>query len=259
MSSIFTKSDKPEKDPERVTKWFAARPPKSEKDGEVELKRLSVEKVHYLFLAAWFIISFFVGRAIMLFYTPDPLTTYSLNRFVVIGLAAACICFVFFSLLAAKQHSKQFNTNILSVFEYMLRQDKTLFSYRKRGMPEYETEGKHKLHLVLDDADRIPTAEEKNKGVDEQIDNHGGSDVIIRLTKVASLTSAENNKEFSERISNIEEVTIGNQNESVSSPEYIQKNNKIRQMMLSDRSQLIAFVSMYVFAMLAGALLGYGL
>lgn len=241
----------------RVTRWIASRAKKKDKREVIELKRLSVLPIHYVFMVAWFIIAAVGSKTFVVVFSYDVYDAvtnelyYSVDRPIAIMFFLACLCFVFFCLFTAKMHSRYFDTNMTSVFEYMLRQDKRIFSFRRREEPEGISSGRLNL-LSIEDKTCLDDTRDGSKG-DVQIICHKVPHKLMDPRDQVDMKR----RRISVSVSEMEEVEIPNQVESRDDPVYLEQNAKIREMLLSDRSQLVAFVGMYIFALFAGVLLGF--
>lgn len=353
----------------------------------IELDRLRVKPVHYVFLVAWVVIAFFGSR--LVYVSLDYQVSFFSDFSILIIFASTML--MFFCFRSARSHSKSFDTNIVSVFEYMLRRGKTRFSYRSIYDPsEYATRSAVELRSIVDmpagPSETPETNVQDHAGNDSQSDSivssenrqdstiapdsepkpkpdHAESADVVSAdsddtesngnmfgsgpiddanaaemlkaykmrTGVATddggeyskpfyaqvvkersasseakadaeaeaktarnvtsspspsketkktvaherfgspaivvtpaITFANKNRSYMKNpkrtlipVHEIDQVVIGNQSESFRSESYLEKNEKIREMMISDRSQLIAFVSAYIFGALAASGLAF--
>lgn len=118
----------------------------------IELDRLRVRPVHYAFLIAWMLIAFLGSRLVyMTFdYQIDFFSDFS------ILIIFASTMFMVFCFRSAKSHSQDYDTHIVSVFEYMLRRGKNRFIYRSVHDPvDYSIRGTVELQEIID----VPTGD----------------------------------------------------------------------------------------------------
>lgn len=217
-------------------KHFISTSPKKKDRETIELPRLKIVKFHYLFLAIFMLAGFMISKSAILYFDAyyQYLLDYRFSGLPAILLIIACLIFIAFSIDAARAHSKDYDTNITNVFEYMKRQKKTQFSYTVESDPENDHFGVVRLKRISDDKDS------------------GESEIVVE-TVPSPLSKNTHPVERRIKISDIREVRLINQARFFNDEQdFIEKNEQIRNMLRSDRQQLIAFVSAYFFAMSTG-------
>lgn len=217
------------------------------RNGVIDLKRLKIVKIHYFTLVAFLICGYMVAKSITMYADVyySRLVEYSISGVPAFILALSSVIFTVLSIMAANLHSKSYDTNITSVFEYMMRRGKTKFNYSLEEDRGKEFKGLVDLKEIKDNEDT-------------------GRPEIIAFKVPHPMNKNPVNippKKHVFEVSELKEVTIPNQNPyfSKDEAEFLEKNEKINQMLRSDRNQLICFVAAYIAAALVGFFLALSL
>lgn len=209
---------------------------KSKPETNITLPRLRIIKGHYFVLAVFTLTGFMVSKSAIIYFDAyyQSLMDYRFTGLPAVLLIIACLTFIAFSIDAARAHSKDYDSNITNVFEYMKRQGKAKFTYTLEKDPHLDHFGVVELIKIRDNVET------------------GEPEVVVK-TVPSVMSSNAFPVERKIKVSEIKEIKLVNQRLGFSKEsDFIEINEQIRNMLKSDRQQLIAFVGAYLFAMLTG-------
>jgi len=209
-------------------------------DEDIILSRRTVSPIAYVILVLFFLFSM---SAVKFLNISERLQLEygKANNASFVILTIATIILTILLILKARDHSKRYNENILSVLEYMKRQNAFRFWYSTRFDKSYNTVKFVELIKVIDTLDEGGALLE----VEE---------IYVLDKKINNWPKLENKKIH---INDIEEIGIGNQEKAFQKKKrFLQKNQKIKEILRSDRLQLFPFCAAYLTSFTAGVFLG---
>lgn len=209
-------------------------------DGDIVLSRHTVSPAAYLMLAVFFVITALSTKVLDLkWYFQHILLLGQTNSVMFYVLSGMAVTMTILMMVKARQHSKNYNENLLAIFEFMKRQKIERFWYATRSDKSYGKLNYVTLKEVVD----VPDEKEKEDSVQLVV-------APVNAMSVAPKMWPER-KDYTVDFGEIEELGIRVQG-GKEEKKRIRKNSTIQKMLRSEKWQLLPFLGAYIAVSLSG-------
>lgn len=207
---------------------------KNELEDDIVLGRHTVSRAAYFMLVVFFAITILATKVLDLsWYFQNGLLLGQINSVMFFILSGAALIMTILMMVKARQHSRDYNENLLAVFEFMKRQNMQEFWYSTRSDKSYGKINYVKLKEVQD----IPSDKEKRDTVQ------------LVVSPIQALHIAPKGwpkpQDYTVNFDDIEEIGLpirGGREEK----RRLRKNSTIQKMLRSEKWQLLPFMGAYI-------------
>lgn len=207
---------------------------KNELEDEIVLGRHTVSRAAYFMLVIFFVITILATKVLDLsWYFQNGLLLGQINSVMFFILSGVALVMTVLMMIKARQHSRDYNANLLAVFEFMKRQGIQQFWYSSRSDKSYG-----KINYVnLQEVQDIPSEKDEKDTVQ----------LVVSPVEMLHIAPKGWPKptDYTVDFADIEEIGLpvrGGREEK----RRLRKNSTIQKMLSSEKWQLLPFMGAYI-------------